>query len=140
MLRNLGYTKPPRTRHMKRGINTKNHATVKNKQLVKTALKNIKVKEPGRTLLQPYLFISVSPDLEVFCSCDGLGLVEIKCPASLIGKVPFVKNCHHLERNDGQLKLKRNSEYYCQIQVQVAVTERIYFDFFLFLLAENGTV
>ena len=49
------------------------------------------------TVLQPYPFISFSPGLEVFCSCHNSGLVEIKCPASLISKVPAVENYHHLE-------------------------------------------
>ena len=82
------------------------------------------------TVLQPYPFISVSPDLEVICSFNGSGLVEIKCPAGLIGKVPSIENCHHLELSDGQIKLKRNSEYYFQIQGQMAVTGRMYGNFF----------
>ena len=92
------------------------------------------------TILQPYPFISVSPDLEVICSCHGPGLVEIKCPASFIGIVPSVENYHHLELSDGQIKLKRKSEYYFQIQGQMAVTERMYCDFFIFLFAGNATV
>ena len=69
--------------------------------------------------------ISVRPDLEVICSCHGPGLVEIKCPASVIGKVPCIENYHNLELSDGKIKLKRNSEYYFQIQDQIAVTECI---------------
>ena len=61
---------------------------------------------------------------------NGSGLVEIKCPAGLIGKVPSIENCHHLELSDGQIKLKRNSEYYFQIQGQMAVTGRMYGNFF----------
>ena len=83
---------------------------------MKTTHKNLKLKEPGMTLLQLYPFISVSPDLEVICSYHGFGLVEIKCPASLIGKVSFIENHHHLELTDCQIKLKRNSEYYFHIQ------------------------
>ena len=55
------------------------------------------------TILQPYSFTSVIPDLEVICFCHGPGLVEIKCPASLIGKRPSVENYHHLELSDGQI-------------------------------------
>ena len=136
----MGYIKPPQTWQMKHGINTEIHANEKYKQLVKKSHKNVKVKEPGMTVLQPYPFISVSPDLEVICSCHGPGLVEIKCPASLIGKVPSIENYHHLELSDGQIKLKRNSEYYFQIQGQMAVTQRMYGDFFIFSFAGNATV
>ena len=92
------------------------------------------------TILKPYPFIQVSPDLEVICSCYGPRLVEIKCPASLIGKVPSVENYHHLELSDGQIKLKRNSEYHFQIQGHMAVIERMYCHFFIFSFAGNTTV
>ena len=82
------------------------------------------------TVLQPYPFISFSPGLEVFCSCHNSGLIEIKCPASLISKVPAVENYHHLKLSDGPAKLKRNSEYYFQILVKMPVTDRMYCDFF----------
>ena len=61
--------------------------------------------------------------------------VEIKCPASLFGKVPSVEN--HLEVSDGQAKTKRNSEYYFQIQGQ-KVTERMYRNFFIYSFAGNA--
>ena len=125
---------------MKHGINTEIHAKEKHKQLVKKSHKNVKVKEQGMTILRPYPFISVSPDLEVICSCHGSGLVEIKCPASLIGKVPFVENYHHLDFSDDQIKLKRKSEYYFQIQGQMAVTERMHCDFFVFSFAGNAKI
>ena len=95
---------------MKHGINTEIHVKEKYKQLIKKSHNNVKVKEPGMTILQPCPFISVSPDSEVICSCHGPGLVEIKCPASLIGKVPSTEICHNLKLSDGQIKLKRNSE------------------------------
>ena len=136
----MWYTKPPQTRHMKHGINTEIHAKEKYKQLVKKSHKNVKVKEPGMMVLQPYPFISVSLDVEVICSCHGPGFVEIKCPASLIGKVPSIENYHDLELSDGQIKLKRNSEYYFHIQGQMAVTQRMYCDFFIFSFAGSATV
>ena len=125
----MGYTKPPQTWRMKHGINIEIQAKEKYQQLVKKSHKNVKVNEPGMTLLQPYPFILLSPDLKVICSCHGPGLVEIKCSASLIGKVPSIENYHHLELSDGQIKLKRNSEYF-SVQGQMAVTERMYCDLF----------
>ena len=60
----MGYTKPPQTWQMKHGNKTDIHAKEKYKQLVKKSHKNVKVKEPGMTVLQPYPFIWFSPDLE----------------------------------------------------------------------------
>ena len=54
--------------------------------------------------------------------------------------MPSIENYHHLELSDSQIKLKRNSEYYFQIQGQVTVTERMYCDFFIFSFAGNKTV
>ena len=60
------------------------------------------------------------------------GLVEIKCPASLIGKVPSIENYHHLQLSNFQMKRNRNSEYYFQIQGKTAVVESMYYNFFIF--------
>ena len=51
-----------------------------------------------------------------------------------------VKNYQHLELSDGQIKLKRNSAYFFQMQGQMAVTERMCCDFFIFSFAGNATV
>ena len=136
----MGYTKAPQTWQMKPGINTTIEAKAKYKQLVKKSHKNLNVKEPGLTVLKPYTFISVSPDVEVICSYHDPSLVEIKCPARLIGKVPSIEIYHHLELSDDQIKLKRNSEYYFQIQDQMVVTERMYWDFFIFSFSGSTTV
>ena len=74
--------------------------------------------------------------MEIFCSCDGSAPIEIKYPASLIGKVPSVENYHQLELSDGQIKIKRNSKYYFKIQAQMALAERIYYDFLYSRLVE----
>ena len=92
----MRYTKPSQTWQIKYGFNTKIHAKEKYKQLVKKSHKNVKVEEPGMMVLQPYPVTSVSPDLEVIFSYHGRGLVEIKCPTSLIGKVPSLENYQHL--------------------------------------------
>ena len=136
----MRYTKPFQTWQTKHRFNTKIHAKEKYKQLVKKSHKNVRVEEPGVMVLQPYPFISVSPDLEVICSYHGRGVVKIKCLTSLVGKVPSIENYQHLELSDGQIKLKRNSEYYFQIQGQMAVTERTHYDFFIFSFAGNAPV
>ena len=53
----MGYTKPPQTWQMKHGSNTEIYAKGKYKQLVTKSHKNVKVLQPGITVLQPYPFI-----------------------------------------------------------------------------------
>ena len=65
-------------------------------------------------------FITATPDLEIECSCHGMGLVEIKCPSTVIGKIPDSTNYEHLENYQGNDRLKRNSPYYYQVQGQMA--------------------
>ena len=75
------------------------------------------------TVFKSHPFISVSSDLEISCSCHGPGLVEIKCPATFIGKVSSAENYKQLEIINEQLYLKKASPYYFQIQGQLAVTQ-----------------
>ena len=94
--------------------------------------KNYTCKEPGMTIMLDYPYISATPDLEINCLCHGRGLVGIKCPASINNQIPNPKNYHHIEEIDGELSLKKNSEYYYQIQGQMAVTNCSFCDFFVF--------
>ena len=77
--------------------------------------KDIKYQDPGMTIFSTHPFISVTPDLEIDCACHGPGLVEIKCPASLIGKVPQKDNYKHLEAREFENKLRKSSEYYFRV-------------------------
>lgn len=76
--------------------------------------------------------MGASPDMEIECECHGKGLLEIKCPATTINKTPNSENYRHLENKDGHLQLKRNSEYFFQIQGQMGITGKKYCDFFVF--------
>ena len=117
---------------MKHVIATEFHAKKMYKMLMNKKHKDIKYQDPGMTILATHPFISVTPDLEIDCACHGPGLVEIKCPASLIGKVPQKDNYKHLEARECENKLRKSSEYYFQLQGQMAVTKRNYCDFFVF--------
>ena len=105
----MGYTTPPQTWKMKHGINSEPHAKQKFKQFFKKTRQNPEVSDPGMTLFKSHLFISVSPDLEINCSCHGPGLVEIKRPATIIGKVPSAENNKHLETINEQPSLKKKA-------------------------------
>ena len=128
----LGYSTNTATWQMKHGVNTEIHAKAKYKSITRKVHEHYEIKDPGMTILSSYPFISVSPDLEIDCSCHGPGLVEIKCPASLIGQIPSHNNYHHLEEIHGELFLKKSSQYYFQVQGQMGVTNRTYCDFFVF--------
>ena len=60
-------------------------------------------------MFKSHPFISVSPDLGINCSCHGPGLVEIKCAATFIGKVPSAENYKHLEIIHEQTYLKKQA-------------------------------
>ena len=128
----MGYSKLNPTWQMKYGINNEPHAKKKYTQIFKSAHKNSCVIDPGMTVLSSKIYISATPDLEINCSCHGPGLVEIKCPSSLIGQKPSCENYKHIQETNGEVTLKRSSEYFYQIQGQLGVTGRSYCDFFVF--------
>lgn len=66
---------------------------------------------------KPYL--GASPDGFVTCSCHDAALIEIKCPYSIRNDVP--EKAPYLVTKLHRKELDRNSEYYAQIQGQLAV-------------------
>ena len=76
--------------------------------------------------------------MEINCNCHGAGLVEIKCPATLIGKTPSIENySKHIEKDGDKLKLKPTSPYYSQIQGQLAAVDRLHCDLFVFFISKK---
>ena len=97
--------------------------------------------DPGMTVFEEYPYLSVTPDIEINCNCHGAGLVEVKCPATLIGKILSIENYNkHIEKDGDKLKLKSTSPYYSQIQGQLASTDRLCCDLFVFSLQGNLTI
>ena len=71
--------------------------------------------DPGITVFEECSYLSATPNMESNCNCHGAGLVEIKCPATLTGKLPSIENySKHIEKDGGKLKLKSTSPYYSQ--------------------------
>ena len=91
----MGYATPLQTWQMKHGINSEPQVKQKFKRFLKKTHQNPEVSDPGMVVFKSHSFISVSPDLEINCSCHGSGLVEIKCPATFVGKVPSAENYKH---------------------------------------------
>ena len=82
---------------------------------------------------EKYPFLGALPDAIVHDPTDAnhFGLTEIKCPYSFCNQTPIQaaesgEFCCHLELSSGSpsLKLKRSHPYFCQVQGQMAITER----------------
>ncbi|XP_066924721.1 uncharacterized protein [Clytia hemisphaerica] len=130
----MGYIEKPLSDDMRFGISMEMHAKKIYRSKNAKTHKNLKVKESGLVILESHPWIGASPDLLVECDCHGLGLVEIKCPGSIRNQAPTSSNYKHLKSINGKDILNISSEYYCQIQGQMALTKRSYTDFFVLTL------
>ena len=82
--------------------------------------------DPGMTVFEECSYLSATPNMESNCNCHGAGLVEIKCPAALTGKIPSIENySKHIEKDGDKLKLKSTSPYY---------SKSIYCDLFVYIV------
>ena len=133
---------------MKHGINTEIHAKTKYKSLTKnshkgmtyTDHKGMTYADPGMTVFEDHPFLAATPDLKINWACRGTGLVEIKCPATLIAKAPIVDTYKHIAMCNDNIILKMTNPYYSQIQGQLAATKRSYCGPFIFSFRGNLTV
>ena len=136
----MGYEKSVTTWQMKHGINTEKYAKTKYKSLTKKSHKGMTYIDPGMTIFEDYPCLAATPDLAINCACHGPGLVEIKCPATLIAKNSNVDNYKHIEMCNDNTVLKMTRPFYSQIQGQLAATKRSYCDLFIFSFMGNLTV
>ena len=95
----------------------------------------------GFVVSEKYPHLGASPDAVVYDSTDTnpFGLAEIKCPYSYRQQSPFEAAessdfCCQIEENSEspRLKLKRRHPYFCQVQGQMAITERSWCDFVIY--------
>ena len=136
----IRYEKSATSWQMKHRIKTETHAKAKYKSLTKKSHKGMTYTDPGMIVFEDDPCLAVTLGLEINCACHGPGLVEMKCPATLIAKTPNVGNYKHIETCNDNIVLKMTSPYYSQIQGQLAVTKRSYCDLFIFLCMSNLTV
>lgn len=87
---------------------------------------NFKVTQSGLIVSNEYPHIGASPDGIWSCECCGIGTLEIKCPYKGKDK-GIIAYCN--ERNscieqliDGSFSLKKDHEYYFQVQMQLFVS------------------
>ena len=84
---------------------------------------------PVGVIVNPYSYwLAATPDRKVYCPERNplYGLLEIKCPV-----VDDINDAKCLQFRDGQLSLKKNDNYYYQIQLPLAVTGFEWSDFFV---------
>ena len=85
---------------------------------------DVQIRQCGFFISNEHPFLGASPDGVMSCSCcSGLTVVEIKCPFCCRDKSfdeKAVEGSFCLEQSpDGTLTLKRNHQYYYQIQLQM---------------------
>ena len=82
-------------------------------------------------------FLGASPDGGVYDpSCDQpYGFVEVKCPYSHCNHTPAEARSDSkffCTLESGEVKLRKNSNYFCQVQGQMAIGERLWCDFVVY--------
>ena len=130
----MGYLPEPVSVAIKHGKAMEPHAKMKYKSVASSKHKCFKVEECGLFIHRDYPFIGASPDLIVSCSCCGKGVCEIKSPESIKDQSPTYSNYKkYLVKNDnGKSTLSKSSEYFTQVQGQMAVLSLEYCDFFVY--------
>ena len=73
-------------------------------------------------------YVGASPDGLVNCDCCGRGGLEIKCPHCSKDKAPD-SSIRYMEETETGLALKKDSDYYYQVQAQIHICCLKYCDF-----------
>ena len=93
---------------------------------------SFEVSKCGTFINVEHQFLHATPDFLCSCACCGEGCGEVKCPASIedCDFESYVgKKVSCLEKVEGTYKLKRNHQYYYQVQQQLFTTHKKYCDF-----------
>lgn len=89
----------------------------------------------GLFISKQHPFIGATPDGLVECECCGEGIIEVKCSFAYQFLTPVEVadiQDYNLCLEDGQVKLKKTSKWYTQIQTQMGVTGKPWCDFVFF--------
>ena len=91
--------------------------------------------ECGLVVNKNFMFLGATPD-GILCDNGQSGIVEIKCPYTA-RNMKLTDACDeirdfYLDNDDGQLKLKKDHEYYAQIQGQLMITGCDFCEFIVF--------
>lgn len=90
--------------------------------------------------VQTFPQVGASPDAIVRCTCCGKSCIEIKCP-SKHKNCTILSACSSdgnfcLQLVDGQVHLRKDHQYYSQVQTQIFVTDSAYCDFVVWTLKD----
>lgn len=104
---------------------------------MKEVHKSFAHEDTGLFVSKTYPYLAASPDGKVTCKCCGVGLVEIKCTFThrhkSISDIANEEN-YHITFENNNMRLKRNTSWYTQIQTQLGVCEGSFCDFVFFTL------
>ena len=103
---------------------------------------DLRVEDAGFRVSKEHPYIGASPDAYVRCSCCQSGILEIKCPfcAAEIGvDAASESKSFCLQKNDaGDLTLKRDHQYFYQVQMQLFVTDSSFCDFVVWTVKDES--
>ena len=105
---------------------------------------NYKAIQCGMFINKHSPFIHATPDFLSSCECCGIGCGEVKCPycmegIDIDGYLEKPSSCL-MKNPDGEVVLKRNHQYYYQVQQQMFTTELPFCDFVVFGFATSQSV
>ena len=109
---------------------------------MKKTHQRFKVMSSGLMINRGNPLLRASPDALVACRCCGKGLLEIKCPykenlKTMTGEEFAREGKYHLKIGENStVHLKHTSQWYTQIQAQLAVTQYSWCDFVVFTQKE----
>ena len=125
------------------GIKNESKAIDAYKSVMSSKHKDFSVKKCGVYIDKDHPWMHATPDFIVTCSCCGCGCGEVKCPIT-IENCDFqsytAKKSSCLKSVDGKLQLKRDHQYYYQVQQQLRITGRQYCDFVVCAFSHGTTM
>ena len=124
-------TQTSRIPALKWGVDHEDQAREDYIDLMKQHHEGFECHPAGLTVNPKYPHLGASPDGMVSCVCCGSGLLEIKCPYKHRDKytLEVVDPGFCLYSSDHEVMLKRNHDYFIQIQGQMAICKKEYSDF-----------
>ena len=93
---------------------------------MKSEHENFQVKNCGTFMNKEYPFLHATPNFLCSCDCCGLGCGEVKCPFcidSLDFESYVLKKSSCLEKIESDFILKKDHDYYHQVQQQLYTTK-----------------
>ena len=94
---------------------------------------NLTVRKGGLVINPQYPWLGASPDGILTCDCHEMGVLEVKAPSSLEHSTLVEKSKQDstfcLKEVGGKLFLKRDHQYFYQVQTQIHLTQASYCDF-----------